>query len=83
MAYPVSNVGGYITGLAKLHGVSYVKTPSDELAEVITRLSDDEVKMDETELLLFALQRSGVITTRDAIALQLSYLREQMNVKQI
>ena len=76
MTYPVSNVGGYITGLAKLHGVSYAKAPSDELAETITRLSDDEVKMDETELLLFALQRSGVITTRDAIALQLSYLRE-------
>jgi hypothetical protein len=79
MAYPVTDVGGYITGLAKLHGVSYVKTSYDELAEVITRLSDDDVVMDETELLLIALERAGVIPSEAVVPLHINYLREKLS----
>ena len=83
MAYPVTDVGGYITGLAKLHAVSYVKTSYDELAEVITRLSDDDVVMDETELLLIALERAGVIPSEAVVPLHINYLREKLNVRPV
>ncbi|MFZ4539239.1 hypothetical protein [Propionivibrio sp.] len=83
MIYPIRNVGDYIADLAKQSGVTYKRSPYDDLAEVITRLSGDEVEMDENEFLLFALQRAGVMTTKDVIALQLNYLREKMNVHAI
>ena len=83
MVYPVTDVGDYISGLAAIHGVSYVKTPYDELAEVITRLSDDDVVMDETELLLIALERAGAIPSEAVVPLHINYLREKLHVRPI
>ena len=80
MEFPVTGVAEFIRDLAGRHGVVYVKTPYDKLAEVITRISGDDVDLDEIELLLFALQRAGVITTKDVVALQLNYLRERDGV---
>jgi hypothetical protein len=39
----------YVAELARRHGVVYVRTLHDALAEVITQLSDDEIATDETE----------------------------------
>ena len=83
MEHPATDVGGYIFSLATLHGVSYVKTSYDELSEVITRLSDDDVVMDEIEQLLIALERAGVIPSEAAVPLHLNYLREKSNVRPI
>lgn len=55
------DVRQYVATLAKQHGVVSVKTGADALAEVITRLSDDKVRTDETEDLLVALGRAHVI----------------------
>ena len=51
----------YVAALARRHGVVYAKTGNDALAEVITRMSDDDVRTDETEDLLVALKRAQVI----------------------
>ena len=80
MEFPTTGVAEFVRDLAGRHGVVYVEAPYDGLAEVITRLSGDEVDLDEVELLLFALQRAGVITTKDVVELQLNYLRERDGV---
>lgn len=77
MTHPVKDVGAYIVSLAKLHGVPYIKTAYDDLADMITKLSDDDVELDETELLLIALERAGIIASEDVIPLHISYLREK------
>ena len=40
---PTSGLREYLYGLAQQHGVTYVETPHDKLARVITHLSDDDV----------------------------------------
>ena len=56
--------------------VSYVPTQSDLLANHITRLSSDNVELDEIECMLIALQRAGHITRDQLVHLQACYLRE-------
>lgn len=58
---PMAGLGAYIADLAKRHGVVYVETGSSALAEVITRLSGDDVKPDEAEKLVVALRRANAI----------------------
>ena len=48
---PTSGLADYITGLARQHGVTDERTSNDALAEVITRLADDNVEMDQVALL--------------------------------
>ena len=74
---PTQNVEAFILDLAAKHGVRYVKGPYDDLADTLTRLSDDEVVMDDVERLLIALARAEVVTTRETLSLQLAYLREK------
>jgi hypothetical protein len=83
MVIPVKGLEEYIVDLANRHGVIYNKTPYDELAETITKLSDDEVEMDEVELLLIALERAGVIGSEYVVPLHVNYLREKLHVRPI
>ncbi|MEQ1667929.1 MAG: hypothetical protein ABL868_05690 [Sulfuriferula sp.] len=80
---PTRGLTKYIIDLAKQHGVKYVKTSADELAEVITRLADDNVEMDEIELLLIALERAGVVASEQVVPLHVNYLQEKLNVRPI
>lgn len=80
MIPPVSNVSSYVDCIAKQHGVSCLRTPSDELADVITRLSGDEVTTDATEDLIVALKRANVIDGPTMISLLGSYLDEQHHI---
>jgi hypothetical protein len=57
-------------------GVAYERTSADVLAHHITRLSGDDVILDETELLLVALQRAGHLSRREAVLMQADYLRQ-------
>ena len=75
---PTVGLEDYITGLARQHRIHYAKTSNDALAEVITRLADDSVKMDQIGLLLLALERAGVIPTEDVVPLHINYLREKL-----
>jgi len=70
-----TDVKQQIRDLAKEHHVTYEEGPRDRLAHAITELAGDEVVFDETELLLVALQRAGVITRKDAVLMQADYRR--------
>jgi hypothetical protein len=77
---PISSVSSYVDSIAKQHGVSYLRTPSDELADVVTRLSGDEVTTDATEDLIVALRRANVIDGPTMISLLGSHLDERLCV---
>jgi hypothetical protein len=70
----------YVAELARRHGVVSVRTPHDALAEVITRLSDDEIATDETENLIVALKRAGVIDGATLVDLLGRHLDERRHV---
>ena len=78
MLIPTTGLADYITELARQHGVNYERTSNDALAEVITRLADDNVEMDQVALLLLALERAGVIPSEDVVPLHVNYLREKL-----
>jgi hypothetical protein len=71
-----NSTAALIREMAERHRVSYVPTQSDLLANQITHLSSDTVKLDETECRLIALQRAGHITRSELVHLQACYLRE-------
>jgi hypothetical protein len=77
---PTSGLREYVIGFAQQHGVTYIKTPHDELAEVITRLSDDDVEMDDVRCLLIALNRAGVMSTKRMGQILVNYLLEKFHV---
>jgi hypothetical protein len=62
--------------LAKHFGIVYRETGYDRLADHITRLCGDEVELDDVELLLVELQRSGHLEGKEATLLHATYLRE-------
>jgi hypothetical protein len=76
---PTSGLRQYILDLAKQHNVAYVRTYGDELADVITKLSGDDVEADDIQLLVRALSRAGVISGKDMVTLLVNYLRELKN----
>jgi hypothetical protein len=65
-----------IRALAERCRVSYNRTEADVWAGHVTRLAGDNVALDEIELLLIALQRSGHLSRPEALTLQVNYLRE-------
>lgn len=65
-----------ILALAREHGVTYQPTELDELADTFARLSGDDVELDDTELLLLALEKAGHLSTRDANRLHIAYMRQ-------
>jgi hypothetical protein len=71
-----SSTAALIREMAARYMVSYVPTQSDLLANHITRLSSDNVELDEIECMLIALQRAGHITRDQLVHLQACYLRE-------
>jgi hypothetical protein len=71
-----SSTAALIREMAARYKVSYVHTQSDLLANHITRLSSDNVELDEIECMLIALQRAGHITRDQLVHLQACYLRE-------
>ncbi|MBX9933527.1 MAG: hypothetical protein K2Y56_18725 [Methylobacterium sp.] len=70
------SVAEQIRELARAHGVVYERSPLDDYAETISRLSDAEVTPDETECLLRALTDAGVITPEQRFCLHAAYLRQ-------
>lgn len=71
----------YIRRLAASHEVTYEETDCDVWASALTRLSDDQVEMDDVELLIIALERAGVLASRDVVPLHVSYLREKLSTR--
>ena len=71
----VRSLAEEIRALARQHGVVYEPTPLDELGNAITRLAGDDVELDETQLLLVALVRAGVLTKEKSASLRVMHIR--------
>jgi hypothetical protein len=63
--------------LASQHGISHHHSPLDELGEAFSRLSDNEVELDETEWLLVELDRTNILTGLENTQLHAQYLRQR------
>ena len=63
-------------GHIRRHHIVFEKTYGDAWAETITRLSDDDVVMDDVDRLLIALKRAGVISGREMVTLLVNYMRD-------
>lgn len=68
------DIGSIIRNLAERHKIVYTQTTTDILGHHITRLSGDDVLLDQTELLLLALERAGHVSGVDAVRLHAAYL---------
>lgn len=66
-----------ILDLAKRSGIHCERTTEDALADVVTRLSGDDICTDEIEDLVVALKRSGIITGPEMVELLGAYLDEK------
>jgi hypothetical protein len=71
-----ADTAAIIRNLAKEHHVSYSQTPTDRLAQHMTRLAGDSIELDEIEQLIIALQRAGHLTRIDAVRFTARYRRE-------
>ena len=74
------SVRQHIHDLAAKHGVTYAQTPMDRLADVMAAMSDSAVELDETEKLITALERAGVITRDEGADLHDSYVRGDLGL---
>lgn len=74
---PKSGLAQFVSELAAQHGVVYKQTGNINLARTITRLSGDDVIPDETERLVIALRRAGVIDGPTMVQLLGRYFDEQ------
>jgi hypothetical protein len=78
---PDAGVKQFVLDLARQHGVTHAAAPTDKLADVITRLADDEIVFDPVEKLIVALERGRHITGPECIELHAAYLREKLGTK--
>ena len=75
MAKPLfESVAAQVRQIAAAHGVTYAATDADAWAGAVTRLSGDDIALDNTELLLIALQRAGHLTNAESLRLQHAHL---------
>lgn len=74
------DVSTFVRALASKHGISAEETQSDRLAYVITRISGDEVELDETERLLVALCKKDIISDVFMTSALGKYFRELKRV---
>lgn len=80
MSFDDTQPGGvraYVVALARHHGVTYSKSREDALADVVTKLADDEIAPDATEDLIIALRRANVIDGPTMVDLLGRYLAEK------
>lgn len=76
MTFMKNSVSEKVFEMAKTHGVEYKKTRLDAWANDVTRLSGDDVELDEVELLLLALCRAGHLSGREMLEFQNEYKNE-------
>jgi hypothetical protein len=66
-----------IQQLADQHGIVHHHSVLDKLGETFSRLSDNEVELDETEWLLVELDRANILTGVENTLLHSQYLRQR------
>jgi hypothetical protein len=75
-AAPVTYTAGVIRRMAARNNVTASTSENDLFAHHITRLSGDDVLLDDVEQMVIALQRAGLLSRVQAVRLQARYLRE-------
>ena len=65
-----------ILKMAEDAGVSYERTPLDELGEAVTHLSDNALEHNDATRAIIAMSREGVISTAEGDALLLAVMEE-------
>lgn len=73
----MSTAQAEIHKLAQKHNITHQHSPLDRWADNISRLSDAEVELDETQWLLVELNRAGILTGRDNMLLGVRYFDER------
>ena len=66
-----------IQQLANQHTITHHHSQLDEWGNTISRLSDSEVELDETQWLLIELNRAGILTGKNNSQLHFQYLQER------
>jgi hypothetical protein len=66
-----------IKQLANQHSITHQHSQLDEWGKTISRLSDNEVELDEIQWLLVELNRAGILTGKDNAQLHFQYLQER------
>lgn len=68
-------ISAWVQANASRRGLRLLNTRYNKLASAISRLSDSEAELDNTEKLLVAMSKAKVITTSQMGVLQVNYLR--------
>ena len=74
---PESNVGNFVKAFAEINGVKPTRTRLDLFAEAVTRLSGDEVKLDQVGQTLVALHERKLVTGDEVIRLLHNHILER------
>lgn len=65
-----------IRRMAERNNVTALVSKNNLFAHHVTRLSGDDVTLDDVEQMVIALQRAGLLSRVQAVRLQARYLRE-------
>jgi hypothetical protein len=68
-------ISAWVQANTRKRGIYQLNTRYNKLASAISRLSDSEAELDNTEQLLVAMSKAKVITTSQLGVLQVNYLR--------
>jgi hypothetical protein len=71
-----TSTASVIRRMAARNNVTAAVSENDLFAHHVTRLSGDDVLLDDVEQMVIALQRAGVLSRVQAVRLQARYLRE-------
>lgn len=63
--------------VASQNGIVHNHSPLDKWGNMIAKLSDSEVELDETQWLLVELNRVGILTGQENSRLHFQYLQER------
>ena len=71
------DIAPVVQRIAREHNVVFKRAPIDDLTDAASRLAGSEVAFDDTEQLLVALGRAGVLNGRDSVMLHAAHLRQK------
>jgi hypothetical protein len=66
-----------ILAMARGRGIVYRPNALDDLGNAVTQLAGDDVRLDDTELLLLALERAGCVSVGEADRLHIAHMRQR------
>lgn len=74
---PKTGVATFVEGLVRRAGVAVVRTRLDEVAEAVTRMTGDEVRLDAVGQALVALKARNVLTGEQMNKSFINHVRER------